>query len=405
MGLARTTGYLEFPRGRSSRRSVFASAFLVWAGVKLLLSLISVVVAMANGGVSVSDRAGRPTTDPAATGFLGVLHHWDSAYLTEIAVHGYFSRNSPSSLRAFFPGFPLLARELSQLFNLGSATAPGVVLAMSIVSSGASLGAAVLLYRLAERLHSRQVACWSVVVLLCGPYSVFLFADYSESLFLVFAIGAWYAAVAGRWPLAGALAGAATFTRINGVFLVVALLVMYLVERKRSGKPLFTVALWWFPVACSGFVAYFLYLAMRTGDEFAWFHAQAQGWGRGLYWPWQAFYQTAGRVLFASTPDRRLQFAFDIVALAAIAVGIWVFVRRREWPEATYLGLTVLAFATSFTFVSAARNSLTLFPLAILVSTRLVAIRSRAIRWGLVTLGASLFLVNTVLFANGYWAD
>lgn len=405
MSLAGSTKYGQVYGRLSPWRAAFASAGLTWFGVKLFLSLISVIVTIVRRGISLSDRAGNPTLDSAASGFFGTLHHWDSSYFAEIAVHGYFAPNSPATFRAFFPGYPLLARELSELPNFGAATGPRVVLAMWIISSAASFGAAVLIFRLAERLHSRQVACWSVVFLLAGPYSVFLFADYSESLFLLFAIAAWYLAVSGRWALVAPLAAAATFTRINGVFLVAALLVMYVVQTRAAGKPVLTCRLWWFPAACSGIIAYFGYLAIRTGDGLAWFHAQANGWGHGLSFPWQTFYQTAGRVLFASTPDRRLQFGLDIVFVGLIVLGVIVFVRRKKWPEVTYLGLTVLAFATSFTFVSAARNSVTLFPLSILVAFELTSIGGRPRRAAVLASSIILFGVNTTLFANGYWTD
>ena len=83
--------------------------------------------------------------------------------------------------------------------------------------------------------------------------------------------------------------------------------------------------------------AYFGYLTFRTGDLLAWSDAQTLGWGRTLQWPWEALYQTAGRVLFASTPDRRFQFAMDLLFAAVIVVAVIVLARRTQWPEVTYL--------------------------------------------------------------------
>jgi hypothetical protein len=41
-------------------------------------------------------------------------------------------------------------------------------------------------------------------------------------LFLLFAVAAWYAGARGPWMLAGPCCGLATFSRINGIFLLAA---------------------------------------------------------------------------------------------------------------------------------------------------------------------------------------
>ena len=74
----------------------------------------------------------------------------------------------------------------------------------------------------------------AVLLLVCSPYAVFLFAGYSEALFLAFATTAWVAARRQRWALAGLFAAGATGTRIIGVALVAGLVVEYTVQRWRT---------------------------------------------------------------------------------------------------------------------------------------------------------------------------
>jgi hypothetical protein len=57
---------------------------------------------------------------------------------------------------------------------------------MWLVNTVASVTAAVLLWRLVEQRHPPGVARWATVLLLTGPYAVFLVANYSESAFLEF---------------------------------------------------------------------------------------------------------------------------------------------------------------------------------------------------------------------------
>jgi len=110
-------------------------------------------------------------------------------------------------------------------------------------------------------------------------------------------------------------------------------------------------------------------------------------------------------VLFASTPDRRFQFAMDLLFAAVIVVAVIVLARRRQWPEVTYLALTWIALTTSSTFVSLARNSVTLFPLTILIAVTVSHPPRRATRPVILAAWWTLFVVNTALFAFGYWAD
>jgi len=390
---------------RSGWRQALLSGSVVWLSVKAFVTVVSLTVVALRHGPAATDPAGHSSPLLTGGGFFAALHHWDSAYFLSIAGDGYFPPGAGSAVQAFFPGFPLLSRAVSDALTFGASTEVSLIVAMWLVGGLASWGTTVIIFRLADQLASERVATLSAVLFLAGPYSVFLFANYSESLFLVFAIAAWYCGIRDRWPLVGIFALAATFTRINGVFLVAALLVMYAIRRRKAGQPLVTRTLCWLPVATAGIAGYFLFLLVRTGDPVAWLHAQGAGWGRGFSWPWEAFYQTAGRVLFASTLDRRLQFGLDIVFVAVILLSIIVFLRRRQWPEVTYLGLTLVACTTSFTFVSAARSSLTLFPIVILVGQTILGGGPRIFRVILLVAWIGLFLVNMLLFANGYWTD
>ena len=390
---------------RSRWRQALLSGSIVWLAVKAFVSVVSLAVVVLRHGPAATDPAGNSLPPLTGGGFFAALHHWDSAYFLSIAGDGYFPPGAGAAVQAFFPGFPLLSRALSDALTLGASTEVSLIVAMWLIGGLASLGATVIIYRIADEHAGERVAALTAVLFLAGPYSIFLFANYSESLFLLFAVAAWYCGIKNRWHLVGIFGLAATVTRINGVFLVAALLVMYAIHRKRAGQPLLTRTLTWLPVACAGIAGYFLYLLINTGDPMAWLHAQGAGWGRGFSWPWEAFYQTAGRVLFASTLDRRLQFGLDIVFVAATALAIIVFLRRRQWPEVTYLGLTLLACATSFTFVSAGRSSVTLFPIVILAGQTILGGRPRIVRVMLLVAWIGLFLVNTLLFVNGYWTD
>jgi len=337
--------------------------------------------------------------------FFRLLFAWDSDYYQSIALHGYTSNVSDPITRAFFPGYGLAARAVAQVLDPAGPGQDAVVVALWLVSAVASLGAAVLIWRLAEDEYGRRVAIAATALFLMGPYSLFLSASYAESLFVVLALGSWLSGTRQHWLAAGALCGLASFVRPNGLMLFGALVVMYVVRRRADGRPVLSRGLVAVGLGISGTAAYIAYLYVITGSLTAWTEAQRQGWGRMTQWPWLTFYETAGRVVYASTLDRRIQFGLDIVFAAILVAGIAYFWRQRLWPAFTYLGLTALGLMTSFTYVSLAKNTLLLFPLTIAVASMIGVPRRRPVFWVSFVVGLVLLVFNVHQFTLGLWAD
>ena len=107
------------------------------------------------------------------------------------------------------PGYPVGARWLAVRIDRRQAQAPHGYLSGAQLFSrwlGAAC-AAVLIWRLAADEADAPIADRAVLILLAGPYAVFLMASYSEGVFLAFALAAWLAGRRDRWWLAGLMAG------------------------------------------------------------------------------------------------------------------------------------------------------------------------------------------------------
>lgn len=348
-----------------------------------------VAVALA-GLVGVLALSGGPV--PALAGPVARWARWDVDLLRKAAEHGYagYPELYPDpGIEAFFPGFPLVLRAVHVL--VPDWTAAGL-----LISLAASAVACVALARLAELdgVDGRR----TVLLLVTSPWAVFLFAGYSESLFLALALPGWLAARTGRWPLAGLLVAAACTVRVTGAFLAVALVVQYLVARQGQVR---ADALWLLApgVALLGYAAY---LRVLTGDWLRWLSAQEQGWGRRLSWPWDAF-STSLAAARSDTlaADFVLNFRLEILAVLVGVTLAAVLLARRRWAEAAYVGLSVSALATSTFYLSVARSSLLWFPLY-------VGLAAAAGRWRWVlpawlAVCAPLMLVGVVAFTNGRW--
>ena len=118
--------------------------------------------------------------------------------------------------------------------------------------------------------------------------------------------------------------------------------------------------------------AYATYLRITKGSWLAWYSAQAEGWGRTLTWPWDSFAHTLRAIVpgaYADHPGWAWVFRAEVVS---IVVGIVVTVAclvLKRWAEATWVGVQVVAFATSYWYMSVNRAVLLWFPLWLLLGS------------------------------------
>jgi hypothetical protein len=276
---------------------------VAWAASRLAILAVAVVAAgvTADDGLGAANAAGfdRPAlTHPfggAGDALFSPLARWDAAWYLDIAASGYPAADAARP--AFFPLYPLLVRVVGEL---GGGTPGALLIAAYAVSLLALLAALVLLHRLTELELGRPVARSTLLLLSVFPASLFLGAPYSESLFLLCAVGAFLAARHDRFALAGLAAAAASATRSAGVLLLVPLALLYLygprggrtpaAEHARPGPgglrpryPLRRDAAW-LALAPAGLAIYALGLGLAHGDPLAFATAQ-ELWGRELGGP------------------------------------------------------------------------------------------------------------------------
>lgn len=306
----------------------------VWLGSRLVLVLAALWFALTTG---------RTATE--------MLANWDVQHFFRIAEDGYAHANDV----AFFPGWPLLLRLFSSL------GVPMLVAGVALSVLGSAL-AAWALYRLGGALPA---VAWLLV-----PTTVFTLVPYSESVFCAAAFWAWQKASIGRWPAAALLAALACSVRISGLFLVVALAVLALTGERAAAVRLRVVRLGWLLLPAATIGAYVLYLYATTGSWTAWYDAQAAGWSRGFTWPWVSFQHTLDAAMSGSYPDHpewSLVFRAELFSMLIGGLVTAICLLRRRWAEATWVGLQVLAFATSYWFISVNRAVLLWFPLFLLL--------------------------------------
>ena len=338
-----------------------------------------------------------------------MVSNWDVQLFSQLAAGGYLA-DPKGTLMAFFPGLPVIFWLFNQVGVPVAIT--GVVLSMVC-----SALAAAALYRLGGP--------WAAVAWLFAPTAVFTVVPYTESLFCAAAFWAWERARSDHWLAAAALTAVACTLRVSGLFLIVALLVMIITDRKPAAVKLRRAALMLIPA--SVIMAFATYLFVLTGSWTAWYRAQAAGWVRELTWPWESFLNTIPAIVPGAYPNHPWWAAVFRGEMISMAVGVgvtaWCIVvslrarrsphgqDRPMWGEASWVGVQLLAFSMSYWFFSVNRATLLWFPLWIMLG-RWVAGPSRLTPAAHRLLVAAAFTVEIVLmlwwswlFFTGHWAS
>lgn len=187
----------------------------------------------------------------AAFPLVGTWQRWDACWYSKIATFGY----EPAELSVnFWPLFPILTGGVARVVG-GS-----VALAGLIVSAIAYVAAMVGLFRLVARDVDEVIARRTMLLITIFPSAFFLFASFTESLFLALAVWTIVAARERSWLLAAVLGGLAALTRIQGVFLALpigweALMASGLLQWRPSAGPE-RPAIAWRPLVAGGLASF-----------------------------------------------------------------------------------------------------------------------------------------------------
>jgi hypothetical protein len=172
---------------------------------------------------------GQPHLDSGLTGLLlGPWQRYDTQRYMRIAQEGYAHEKDS----VFPPLYPLAARGLGSL--LGGGPIANLLAAM-VISNLAFLALLLLFYRVVAVDFGEEFAPRALLYVTFFPTSYYFLAPYSESLFVLLALGAvWAARSNGRFLLAGFLGFLAALTRLTGWVLIVPLAYEWWVQGGRE---------------------------------------------------------------------------------------------------------------------------------------------------------------------------
>jgi Gpi18-like mannosyltransferase len=355
--------------------------FILFAKLLLIFSVVVLQAGQSNLAVGgVAD-------------WLGWWRRWDAPHYLRLAEYGYSADPDNAIFIVFFPLFPWLIRPLGAVIG-------DYHIAALLLSTVASLVLGLLLYRLTAMEYGRRVAQRAVLLLFVFPTSYVLHIAYTESLFLVLAVGAFYAARRAHWRVAAVLVFLAMMTRINGIFLVPALL-WEAWRQHRDGESRI-VAAWPLLLAPAGLLPYLSLNYLLFANPLQFLEYQSGHWHKQLAPPWQGVRGAWSWIQNGGEPWTRLllghvELLFAGLAVAAsLAAAVWM-----RGSYALWTGLNTLLFLSTSFLQSTPRYCLVLFPM-LMLGARLL--RSPPAWTFVVCASAMLLSWFAWRFAMGQWA-
>jgi membrane protein CcdC involved in cytochrome C biogenesis len=284
---------------------------------------------------------------PSSINALAVWQRFDTNWYLKIAQRGYSADDGSA---VYFPLYPMLIRVVGLMVR-------DDLLAAIIVANLALIGALVLLYRLSVDVSDEPATRRTIVYLLLFPAGFFLFAAYTESLFLFCTLGAFFFARQNRWYVATLLAVLAALTRLQGVLLIVPLAWLWWQRRGVQKSPFTFYVLFLIPLATLIFLSFtnLSLINSYTGELHARFVLPWENLGTAVAWVF------AGKASFIDVTNLVITLGFG-----AMLIVVWQTLPREYALYAGLMFLTPLFRMTTMQpLVSMIRYVVVLFPVFI----------------------------------------
>jgi hypothetical protein len=296
---------------------------------------------------------------------------WDTFFYYSIATGGYNWNPALFTYQnvVFFPLYPLLMRWGGALIG-GYPMVAGI-----LISLCAFTGALALLYRLAA-LEIGSDYAWRVVLFVAAfPYALFFSAVYTESLFFLLTVGAFYAMRRGRLGWAATCGLAAGLTRPNGFWLALPLACIALWgddrgrDATRARAPL-ALALLAASAPLVGTAVFSLYLQIRFADALAWVHGQA-AWGMPLFGRMPAPDPVPLTAAFSVRVIEWISYVGNIAAFVVAVAAIRPISRRVGIAYGLWIVVSIVPPVAEHLFDSTGRYVSVIFPVFFWLAARI----------------------------------
>lgn len=208
--------------------------------------------------------------------FFDGWFHWDAHWYEGIIKNGYTNVSHAGQRDVvFMPLYPLAVRAMSVL--------TGNIYTAGLLVSNLSLAVSIVfLYRFVKERYDEDLAQKTAALMLLYPFSFYYSGLYTESLFLLGNMGAFYFAHRKQWLLSGIFLAVASATRSVGIVTTGAVALFYLQELNWDLKKIRPNILF-LGLGALGIGSYMLFLQLKFGDALLFTtNLDASGWGKEM---------------------------------------------------------------------------------------------------------------------------
>ena len=199
---------------------------------------------------------------------------WDAAHYALVAFEGYVGPSGePVQTRGFFPLYPMMTRIFAWIVP-GEATRADVAVAGIIVANLCFLVMVVMLAKVIAIQFDRETALTATTLMMVSPFAFFFSAGYSESLFMLCVVVAFWFAYRQQWIGASVAIALASSTRLLGLALIPCILWIAWKQRAQI-RDLVIIPV----VGALGTLAYVVWTWLKYDDPLAYWNAQSTFWG------------------------------------------------------------------------------------------------------------------------------
>lgn len=292
---------------------------------------------------------------------------WDAPHYISVASSGYQKVGDEANFIIYLPFFPLLISIFKLLFQTS------FLISGYIVSFTTTVLLAIMLYKLTLLDYPKKTALFTILMLFIFPTAFFLHIPYTESLFILLAVAAFYFVRRKNYWLSFVFTSLATSTKIAGLALFPAIFVEILIFDKKNfnkrriynklGTLLFGAL-----ISLSGFLIYLFINYFIWGDFLYFTVVQKQHWNESFAPFGQGLINTFQSLAWRTGLERLLLGYAQIVAfILGLLMSIYVLVKIR-FSYGLFMIIALWFFYSMSYWVPMPRYILSSFPMFIVLA-------------------------------------
>ena len=334
-----------------------------------------------------------PITNP-----LAGWGRWDAAHYALVAFDGYVGPSGePVQTRGFFPLYPMATRALAWIMP-GEATRADVAVAGILIANICFLAMVVMLAKMIAMQFDRETALTATTLLMVSPFAFFFNAGYSESLFMLCVVVAFWFAYRQQWIGASVAIALTSSTRLLGLALIPCILWIAWKQRAQI-RDLVVIPV----VGALGTLAYVLWTWFKYDDALAYWNAQSTFWG-----DWQDRVGSYIDIL-REQPVNMIRSPENIVILMNLGMAVLVlatlpWVWKRVEPGLALFTTIIAVFHFVYTWHSLGRYLLAAIGVYIVWAVWLNRPGwSSGVRTAAIVASTVVLTTLNLMFAHGFW--